>query len=177
MNEMVRNPQWPVQGAMKDPVKQMFDRLLEGNFFQDTTDESAVVTSQWVPRVDIREEANRFLLLADIPGVDPADIEVQMDKGVLTIKGERSADRASESERYSRIERRHGVFHRRFALPDSADPEGITAAGHNGVLTISIPKRPESTPRRIQVGTTQSGTTYVGTAQVGNSQVGASSQR
>ena len=155
MNEMVRNPQWPVQGAMKDPVKQMFDRLLEGNFFQNTTDESAVVTSQWVPRVDIREEAHRFLLLADIPGVDPADIEVQMDKGVLTIKGERRADRASESERYSRIERRHGLFHRRFALPDSADPEGITASGHNGVLTISIPKRPESTPRRIPVGSSQ----------------------
>ena len=152
MNEMVRNPQWPVQGAMKDPVKQIFDRLIEGNFFQNTADESSIVTSQWVPRVDIKEKAHRFLLLADIPGVDPEDIEVQMDKGLLTIKGERRDERASETERYSRIERRHGTFHRRFALPDSADPEGITASGHNGVLTISIPKRPESTPRRIQVG-------------------------
>jgi HSP20 family protein len=154
MNEMVRNPQWPVQGAMKDPIKQIFDRLLEGNLYQNATDESSVVTSQWVPRVDIKEEAHRFLLHADIPGVDPADIEVQMDKGMLTIKGERREERASETERYSRIERRHGLFHRRFALPDSADPEGITASGHNGVLTISIPKRPESTPRRIQVGST-----------------------
>ena len=66
MNEMVRNPQWPVQGAMKDPVKQIFDRLLEGNFFQNTADESSIVTSQWVPRVDIKEEAHRFLLHADI---------------------------------------------------------------------------------------------------------------
>ncbi|MBU8977776.1 Hsp20/alpha crystallin family protein [Lysobacter sp. MMG2] len=152
MNEMVRNPQWPAQGSMKDPVKQIFDRLFEGSVFQNTTDESSVVTSQWVPRVDIKEEADRFLLYADIPGVDPQAIEVQMDKGLLTIKGERREEKVDETERYSRIERRHGVFHRRFALPDSADPDGITASGHNGVLTISIPKRPESTPRRIQVG-------------------------
>ena len=152
MNEMVRNPQWPAQGAMKDPVKQIFDRLFEGSLFQNATDESSVVTSQWVPRVDIKEEADRFLLYADIPGVDPQAIELQMDKGMLTIKGERREEKVNETERYSRIERRHGVFHRRFALPDSADPDGITASGHNGVLTISIPKRPESTPRRIQVG-------------------------
>ena len=152
MNEMVRNPQWPAQGSMKDPVKQIFDRLFEGSLLQNTTDESSVVTSQWVPRVDIKEEADRFLLYADIPGVDPQAIEVQMDKGLLTIKGERREEKVHETERYSRIERRHGVFHRRFALPDSADPDGITASGHNGVLTISIPKRPESTPRRIQVG-------------------------
>jgi HSP20 family protein len=152
MNEMVRNPQWPAQGAMKDPVKQIFDRLFEGSLFQNTTDESSVVTSQWVPRVDIREEPDRFLIYADLPGVDPQDIEVQMDKGMLTIKGERRQDGPDDPERYSRIERRHGLFHRRFALPDSADPDGITASGHNGVLTITIPKRPESTPRRIQVG-------------------------
>jgi HSP20 family protein len=157
MNEMVRNPQWPAQGAMKDPVKQIFDRLFEGSLFQNTADESSVVTSQWVPRVDIKEEADRFLLYADLPGVDPQDIEVQMDKGMLTIKGERREEGVSETERYSRIERRHGVFHRRFALPDSADPEGISASGHNGVLTISIPKRPESTPRRIQVGSVVNG--------------------
>ena len=152
MNEMVRNPQWPSQGSVKDPVKQIFDRLFEGSLFQNATDESSVVTSQWVPRVDIKEEADRFLLYADIPGVDPQAIEVQMDKGLLTIKGERHAEKVDETERYSRIERRHGIFHRRFALPDSADPDGITASGHNGVLTICIPKRPESTPRRIQVG-------------------------
>jgi HSP20 family protein len=75
-----------------------------------------------------------------------------MDKGMLTIKGERRAERSVQNERYSRVERLHGSFHRRFALPDSADPEGITASGSNGVLEIVIPKRPESTPRRIQVG-------------------------
>src|SRR5688572_26319035 len=130
MNEMVRNPQWPAQGAMKDPVKQIFDRLFEGSLFQNNADESSVVTSQWVPHVDIKEEADRFLLYADLPGVDPQDIEVQMDKGILTIKGERRDESTLETERFSRIERRHGSFHRRFALPDSANPEGISASGH-----------------------------------------------
>ena len=111
-----------------------------------------MVTSQWAPRVDIKEESDRFVLYADIPGVDPADIEIQMDKGLLTIKGERSSVTREQGEHFSRVERSHGVFHRRFALPDSANPDGITASGEHGVLEIVIPKRPETTPRRIQVG-------------------------
>ncbi|HSM12358.1 MAG TPA: Hsp20/alpha crystallin family protein [Lysobacter sp.] len=152
MNNMMRQSQWSNRGMGQDPIRQVFDRLFEGSLFQNESgDESSVVTSQWVPRVDIKEEANRFVLYADIPGVNPEDIEVQMDKGMLTIKGERREE-ARENESFSRIERRHGNFHRRFALPDSADPEGISASGQNGVLQIVIPKRPETTPRRIQVG-------------------------
>ena len=153
MNRTARYPQWGGQGTT-DPVRQILDRLFEGNFLQNgSKDESSVVTSQWIPPVDIKEEPDRFVLYADIPGVDPQDIDVQMDKGLLTIKGERASD-IDDSERFSRVERQHGGFHRRFALPDSADPEGITATGHNGVLQITIPKRPETTPRRIQVGST-----------------------
>ena len=65
--------------------------------------------------------------------------------------GERSAESKDENERFSRVERSHGVFYRRFALPESANPEGIVANGKHGVLEIAIPKRPETTPRRIQV--------------------------
>ncbi len=72
MNTMVRNSPWPGQGLVQDPLKQVFDRLFEGSLYQTgTTDESSVVTSQWIPRVDIKEESNRFVLYADIPGVDP----------------------------------------------------------------------------------------------------------
>lgn len=155
MNQISRQRgQWP---RSQDPMGQLFDRLFDGSLFGDSSsDESSVVTSQWVPRVDIKEEHDRFVLYADIPGVDPADIEVQMDKGLLTIKGERTSVNTTEGEQFSRIERSHGVFHRRFALPDSADPEGITAHGEHGVLEIVIPKRPETTPRRIQVGNRKS---------------------
>ena len=132
---------------LQDEIKQVFDKFFNG----DDTDASSVVTSQWVPRVDIKEEADRFLILADLPGVDPNAIEVQMDKGILSIKGERKTESLTETERYSRVERAHGTFYRRFALPDSANPEGVTATGKHGVLEISIPKRPETTPRRILV--------------------------
>ena len=151
---MVSQSSWLNQNAPQDPLRQLFDRLFDGGMQQGGNEDSNVVTSQWTPHVDIKEEADRFILLADIPGVEPADIEVQMDKGMLAIKGERNLETRSEGTRFSRVERRHGLFHRRFALPDSANPEGITASGRNGVLEIVIPKRPETTPRRIQVGST-----------------------
>jgi HSP20 family protein len=74
-----------------------------------------------------------------------------MDKGILSIRGERSGAVSSDAGRYSRIERRHGSFHRHFALPDSADAEGIGARGHNGVLEVAIPKKPDTASRRIPV--------------------------
>lgn len=128
-----------------------FQNFIDRYFNDETGDQSNVVTSQWAPRVDIREEDKGFVILADIPGVDPKDIEVNMDKGILTIRGERSNETVKEGEKYTRLERSLGVFYRRFALPDSADPEGIKARGKHGVLEISIPKRPESTPRRISI--------------------------
>ncbi len=145
---IVRYRQWPGQTALQEEIKNVFDRF----FDTGDTDESAVVTSQWVPRVDIKEEPGRFVIYADLPGIDPDQIDVQMDKGILTIKGERSSESTTETERFSRVERRYGSFHRRFALPDSADADGIAASGRNGVLEITIPKKPESAPRRIQVG-------------------------
>jgi HSP20 family protein len=132
---------------LQDELQQVFERF----FGDNETDSSSVVTSQWVPRVDIKEEANRFVNFADLPGVDPSTIEVDMDKGVLSIKGERKAEAKAEGDRWSRNERAHGVFYRRFALPDSANPDGIAATGKHGVLEISIPKRPEASPRRINV--------------------------
>ena len=144
---IVRYRQQAPHTALQDEITQVFNRF----FGNEDTDASAVVTAQWVPRVDIKEEAERFVIYADLPGIDPQDIEVQMDKGILSIKGERKTGSVTEGDRYSRIERAHGVFYRRFALPDSANPEGITASGKHGVLEISIPKRPETTPRRIQV--------------------------
>jgi HSP20 family protein len=144
---LIRHTAWNTPSGLQDEIKQVFEK-----FFGDAEgDQSNVVTSQWAPRVDIREDDAGFVILADIPGVDPKDIEIHMEKGILTIKGERRVENRQEGQRYSRVERAHGVFHRRFALPDSANAEGITATGRNGVLEIAIPKKPETTPRRIQV--------------------------
>lgn len=144
----VQNP-WALQNGLQSELKQAFERF----FGEADADQSNVVTSQWTPRVDIKEEPQRFVIFADIPGVDPQQIEIHMDKGILTIRGERATESREEGEKYSRIERSRGTSYRRFALPDSANPDAIEARGHHGVLEISIPKKPETTPRRITINT------------------------
>lgn len=144
---IVRYAPWAPANRFQAEIKNVFDQ-----FFGETdADQSSVVTSQWTPRVDIREEDRRFVILADIPGVEPKDIEVSMDKGVLSIKGERKSEFSEENGNAARVERFYGAFHRRFALPDSADADGISASGKHGVLEISIPKKPETTPRKIEI--------------------------
>jgi HSP20 family protein len=133
----------------------LFDQLQRemNRFPMKTTseDNGDVVTSDWAPAVDIKEEDNRFLLVADIPGVDPKDIEIHMEKGILTLKGERESEKKTEREGYKRIEREHGIFYRRFTMPDGVNPEGIEANSKNGVLTVVIPKSEAVQPRRIEV--------------------------
>jgi HSP20 family protein len=140
MMSIVRYRQWPTQSDIRHLLAPLLD--MPGD---------TAAAGTWLPAVDIREHDAQFVLHADLPGVDPASIEVQMDKGVLSIKGERRAPEPLEGQRLSRIERRHGAFERRFALPDSADAEGIVASSRDGVLEIRIPKRAEAAPRRIQV--------------------------
>lgn len=145
---MVRYEPWNLLDKFQDELNRlgMFDQLNREN-----GDNSNVVTSHWRPAVDIREESNRFVITADIPGVDPKDIEITMDQGVLTIKGERSSDKEESHEGYHRVERVRGTFYRRFSLPDSADAEHIEAKGKNGVLEIVLPKLEKGQPKRITV--------------------------
>ncbi|MBT8126464.1 MAG: Hsp20/alpha crystallin family protein [Gammaproteobacteria bacterium] len=117
----------------------------------DSEENGNIATANWAPAVDIKEDEGAFILLADIPGVDPDDIEVTMDKGVLTIKGERHSEKKTEEDNYKRVERQYGVFYRRFTLPDSANAEGIEAKSEHGVLTITIPKQEVAQSRRISV--------------------------
>lgn len=114
-------------------------------------DEASIATANWAPSVDISEDDSAFTLLADIPGVDPKDIDISMEKGVLTIKGERSSENVEEGENFRRVERQSGQFYRRFTLPDSADADKIEATSKHGVLTVTIPKQEVAVSRRIEV--------------------------
>jgi HSP20 family protein len=116
---------------------------------QNASADSASVS--WIPHVDIHEEAERFLVVADVPGVEGKDIEITAEKGVLTIKGQRTSEKKSTEDGYERVERASGTFLRRFTLPETADAEAIKATHVNGVLEVSIPKRPQEQPRRISV--------------------------
>src|SRR5690606_40260594 len=104
---------WPANPVLQDEVRQVFDRFFR---LEEGEDESSVVTSAWAPQVDIKEEADRFIIYADLPGIDPSDVEVLMDKGILSIKGERKGEVVEENQRFSRVERRYGSFHRRFEI-------------------------------------------------------------
>jgi len=114
-------------------------------------DDASVSTASWAPSVDISEDDKAFTLVADIPGVDPKDIEISMEKGVLTIKGERSSENVEEGKNFRRVERQSGQFYRRFTLPDSADADNIEAKSEHGVVTITIPKQEVAISRRIEV--------------------------
>ncbi|MEZ5465044.1 MAG: Hsp20/alpha crystallin family protein [Lysobacteraceae bacterium] len=152
---VIRYRPWSRVAHRGDDIRQVFDRFfgdVGSNANSDAnSDVGKPAEAQWTPRVDIREEQGRFLILADVPGVDPASIEIDMDGGVLSIRGERPVAEIAEGERLTRTERQHGAFHRRFTLPDSADAEGIVATGKHGVLEIVIPKRAETRSRRIPV--------------------------
>lgn len=134
---IVRYEPWALFGRLNRQLDQAFG------------DTSASVS--WIPHVDVREEAERFVVTADLPGVEGKDIEITADKGVLTVRGERRSEKKDSGEGYERVERASGTFLRRFTLPESADAEAIKATHVNGVLELSIPKRPQAQPRRINV--------------------------
>lgn len=117
-----------------------------------TEDASTSVVSHWVPAVDIHEEQDRYVMSADVPGVDPASIDVTMENGVLTISGERKSERSEERNNGARrVERLYGSFYRRFALPDSVDAEHVEARSQHGVLEVVIPKKAQVQPKKIKV--------------------------
>jgi HSP20 family protein len=119
--------------------------------FSGTADAADSAGAWWIPQVDVHEEPERFAVLVDVPGVEPKDIEITAEKGVLTVRGERRAHGEEESGAYRRLERRSGKFLRRFTLPDSANLDAISAKHTHGVLEVTIPKQAKLQPRRIEV--------------------------
>lgn len=118
-----------------------------------TSDDNAFLENAWVPAVDVKEEADKFVVRADLPGVDSKDIDVSMENGMLTIRGKRESEVKDEKDGYRRVERAYGEFYRQFTLPDSADPEKVSAKCEKGVLEVSIGKTEARKPKRIAVKT------------------------
>jgi len=112
---------------------------------------TAAETGAWLPASDIYEEAAQFLIHIDLPGVDPATVEITSEQGVLTVRGKRELQRQENPEGYRRVERLSGEFQRRFSLPEAADAQNIRARAVNGVLEVAIPKLAQVQPRKIVV--------------------------
>jgi HSP20 family protein len=134
-----------------DPYRELasmpdrFQRL----FRRDRDEEISLGT--WIPPVDIMEEKDRILLTAELPGFKENDIEVQMEGGVLTIRGERKSEAEKEGRKYHRVERVYGQFVRSFTLPNNVDREHIKATFDRGLLKIEMPKSEEAKPRQIKI--------------------------
>jgi len=119
--------------------------------FNRDMDAYTETASDWVPSVDIKEGKDAYEVMADVPGVNPKDIDVSLEEGVLTVKGERKSESKDEREGYTRTERVYGSFYRRFTLPETADAENISAKTEHGVLRLHIPKKEKALPKRITV--------------------------
>lgn len=113
--------------------------------------EQNINVQSWSPRVDVKEEQGQYLVHVDLPGVDPKDIDIEMDGHTLTIRGERKIEREEKKDSYYRIERASGKFCRQFSLPETVNSDGIQAKAVQGVLTIVLPKMTEQKTRKIMI--------------------------
>ena len=136
---------WRHMHHMRNELDRLFESYNAGN------DQSSIATCDWIPAVDIKEEKERYVLRADIPGVDPKDIEIIAENGILTLRGNRPGETRETRAGYSRIERPCGSFYRRFSLPDTADLARIAARSAHGVLEIGIPKLTHTVSRTVKV--------------------------
>jgi len=105
----------------------------------------------WLPAVDVFDTREAVVLKAELAGMNPDDIQIEVEDNVLTIKGERRFEEEVDEERYYRVERRFGSFQRSLALPQGVKADEITAAYDDGILTVTIPKAEEEEPKRIEV--------------------------
>jgi len=105
--------------------------------------------STWTPTVDIYETTDEIVIHVELPEVDVDDLSVDVNEGILTIKGERFLSREARPEQYHLVERPYGPFSRSFTLPDSVDPGGIKGGYKNGILTLKLPKK--EGPKRIAI--------------------------
>ncbi len=145
-----------MRNAIYDPfsnIRRLQDEMNRamGGLPAGGNDVEAASISQWTPAVDIHEEDDRFVITADVPGVEPDAIEVTTVEGALAISGERKYEREEGKGNQRRTERVYGNFYRRFTLPDTADVEHIDAQSKHGVLEVTIPKKDKVKPKRITV--------------------------
>jgi HSP20 family protein len=135
-----------------DPFRELF-RLQDelARTFDDRLGLKSGESVGWTPSCDIFEDGEAVTLRFELAGVEPKDVDIRFENGVLTLRGERKLDKEDKRDNYHRIERSFGTFTRSFSLPGTVDAEKIRAESKNGVLSVTLPKKPEAKPRSIQV--------------------------
>jgi HSP20 family protein len=127
------------------------NRLFNAAF--DTSPAGNGGNRRWAPAMDLLETEDHFVLRADLPGMTESDVNIELEDNVLTVSGERKAEREEKREGFYRVERAFGSFSRSLTLPKGVDAEAVTAGFDNGVLEVRIPKPEQRKPRKITIGT------------------------
>jgi HSP20 family protein len=161
MVSISRYTQNPTSYVGLQRLNRMLDEAFTGWPFSE---QGSAVTSAWFAPTDVSEDANSLQITLEAPGVRPEDVKISVENNILTIRGEKRQESEEENERVHRFERSYGVFERSFVLPNTVDPEKISASFENGVLTIRVPKVERARPREIPVKASQA----VSTGQVGS---------
>ena len=131
-------------------LQERMNRMIEGGY-RAGNEEDWALGGSWAPAVDIYEKDGNIVLKAELPGVDPKDVDVRVENNLLTLRGERKFDNEVKRDNYHRVERSYGAFSRSFTLPNVVDTGNIKAEYRDGVLHMTLPKREEAKPRQIQI--------------------------
>jgi HSP20 family protein len=135
--------------AVQDRLNRVFDEAFRGA--ARGGDDEWALGGQWAPSVDIYENEGNLVLKAELPGIDPKDVDVRVENNVLTLRGERKFESEVKRDKYHRVERAYGTFSRSFTLPNVVDTDKIKAEYKDGVLQVTLPQREEAKPKQIQV--------------------------
>ena len=131
-------------------VQDRMNRILRESFSPESSD-AALTTSNFAPPVDVYEDEHNITLNIEVPGIDEKDINVSIENNTLTVHGERRFEKDEKEENFHRVERMYGSFTRSFTLPNTVDPEQVTAHYEKGVLKIRLAKKAEAKPKLIKV--------------------------
>ncbi|HEX5412764.1 MAG TPA: Hsp20/alpha crystallin family protein [Terriglobia bacterium] len=128
-----------------------FNQLFNETFSQALGEQQEVSPRGWVPPVDIYETGDSVVLKAELPGINPDDVEIRVEGGTLYLKGERKFEKKVEEQNLRRVERSYGSFTRTFSIPKTVDSEKVNAEYNNGILTLTMSKREEAKPRSVKI--------------------------
>jgi len=135
--------------SIQDRMNHLFDGAFRG--VARGAEDEGLTSGSWAPAVDIFEQEDRIVLKAELPGLDPKDVDIRVENNTLTLRGERRVENEVKQEDYRRVERSYGTFSRSFTLPSVVDREHIKAEFQNGVLNLTLPKKAEAKPRQISI--------------------------
>lgn len=144
----------PLNGGLvrlRDEMDRMFDRFLSEPFGFGLIEPKSLRAEGWIPPVDVSETDNEVTIRAEVPGIAAKDLDISISGTTLTIAGQKDETTEKKDENYYVCERRFGSFRRVIDLPETIDPDKVSAESDNGVVTIRVAKKPGAKPRQVEV--------------------------